>query len=137
MDKTWSDDVCGKKIEMIMPITGGLYGCKTKCDMNKECTAIEHSNAANGVKCCILRRCPVPVPIPNVTQAGWHGGEFKYLGYVKGNCAVTQLCSSGKLYHITIQKDNCLPFIFFFAGQIRQNQLLRLSQDHQLHLLQQ
>ena len=90
MDKTWSDDACGKMIEMIMPITGGLEECKTKCDMTKECTAIEYSNAAkNGEKCCVLRRCPVPVPIPNVDQANWHGGQYKYVGYAKGNYAVT------------------------------------------------
>ena len=90
MNKTWSDDVCGEMIEMIMPIRGGLEECKTKCNMNKECTAIEYSNVVMKiVKCCILRRCPVPVPTPNVTQAEWHGGQFKYDGYVKGNDAAT------------------------------------------------
>ena len=94
MNKTWSDDVCGEKIEMIMPIAGGLEECKSKCNMNKQCTAIEYSNSVfkspyyKAVQCCVLRRCPVPIPIPNVTQAEWHGGHFKYDGYVKGNYAV-------------------------------------------------
>ena len=85
-DKTWSDDVCGAKIEMIMPISGGLNECQKRCNMKKECTAIEYSNDAIyiGVKCCILRKCPLPVPSPQVVQAQWHGGQYKYVGYVKG-----------------------------------------------------
>ena len=74
---------------MIMPIKGGLDACKMKCSMNKDCTAIEYSNNAppvingKGVKCCVLRKCRLPVPNPQVVQAKWHGGRSKYDGYVK------------------------------------------------------
>ena len=70
---------------MIMPISGGLYECQQKCDMTKECTAIEYSTYATtyGYKCCILRKCPLPVPRPQVDQAKWHSGKYKYVGYAK------------------------------------------------------
>ena len=65
---------------MIMPISGGLYECQTKCNMKKECTAIEFSK---DMKCCVLRKCPLPVPRPQLVQAKWHSGKSKYVGYVK------------------------------------------------------
>ena len=83
--KTWSDDACGEMIRMIMPIAGGLYACKEECNKAESCTAIEYSsNVFNAeVKCCVLRKCPVPVPEPQVKQANWHDGKSKYVGYVK------------------------------------------------------
>ena len=76
---------------MIMPVPGGLPECQKRCDMKKECTAIEYSNLTNHfphkenykMQCCILRKCPLPVPVPQVLQAKWHRGEFKYVGYVE------------------------------------------------------
>ena len=78
--KTWSDNVCGDMIRMIMPIAGGLDACKELCDKEKSCTAIEYSSI---IHCCVLRKCPVPVPEPQVTDATWHDGIAKYVGYVK------------------------------------------------------
>ena len=69
---------------MIMPISGGLDECQEKCNMKTECTAIEYSNdAIADLTCCILRKCPLPVPNPQEVQAQWHGGGYKYVGYVK------------------------------------------------------
>ena len=96
-DRTWSDRVCGEMIEMIMPIRGGLNECKRKCDMKESCTAIEYSkNVVNvesgkGEKCCVLRECPLPVPVPDVAQAEWHGGKSKYVGYVKRKYDITEV----------------------------------------------
>ena len=69
---------------MIMPIAGGVEECKRECNKNKKCTAIEFSDAPEIGKCCVLRSCPKPVPKPDVTQAEWHGSQFKYVGYTKG-----------------------------------------------------
>jgi len=82
---TWSEEACGKKIRSIMPIAGGLDACKQECNTEKNCTAIEYAMSAtpNNVTCCVLRKCPSPVPTPNVTQAEWHGGIYDYVGYVK------------------------------------------------------
>ena len=83
---TWSEEACGKKIRSIMPIAGGLDACKQECNNENNCTAIEYAMSAtpNNVTCCVLRKCPSPVPTPNVTQAEWHGGIYDYVGYVKG-----------------------------------------------------
>jgi len=82
---TWSEEACGKKIRSIMPIAGGLDACKQECNNENNCTAIEYAMSAtpNNVTCCVLRKCPSPVPTPNVTQAEWHGGIYDYVGYVK------------------------------------------------------
>ena len=83
--KTWSDNVCGEMIRMIMPIDGGLEACKVECNKEKSCNAIEYSsNVFNQqVKCCVLRKCPLPVPEPQVKQANYHDGKSKYVGFVK------------------------------------------------------
>ena len=84
---TWSDEACGKSIEMIMPISGGLDACKEKCNTNENCTAIEYAGKEQdeNVDCCVLRKCPYPVPTPDITHAAWHDGKYNYEGYAKGN----------------------------------------------------
>ena len=69
---------------MEMPIPGGLEACKEECNKEESCTAIEYSSDVfnTGLKCCILRKCPVPVPEPQVVDAIWHP-PAKYVGYVK------------------------------------------------------
>ena len=73
----------------------GLETCKDKCDSNEECTAIEYASTTWDEEtvdedllindCCVLRRCPLPVPSPKVEQAEWEGSSrsFKYIGYAK------------------------------------------------------
>ena len=86
---TWSEEACGAVdlgTDMIMPSPAGLQGCLLKCNFVQNCNAIEYamSATANNVTCCVLRKCPSPVPTPNVTQAKWHGGMYDYVGYAKG-----------------------------------------------------
>ena len=90
-NNTWSDEICGESIEMIMPISGGLDACKEKCSANENCTTIEYALNAPDVDCCVLRKCPLPVPVPDVAQARWHGGKYHYEGYVKGKYKVILL----------------------------------------------
>jgi len=85
---TWSEEACGAVnlgTDMIMPIAGGLEACKEKCNTVQNCNAIEYAMSAtpNNVTCCVLRKCPSPVPTPNVTQAEYHGGMYDYVGYAK------------------------------------------------------
>ena len=84
-NNTWSVEVCGEMIDMIMPIPGGLQACKEKCNGLEECTAFEYALTTwdDDTDCCILRNCPLPVPKPEVTQAKWHDGSFDYVGYAK------------------------------------------------------
>ena len=72
---------------MIMPINGGLEKCKEECDADLSCTAFEYANTTfdADTNCCVLRNCPLPVPTPAVTQAGWHSGNFNYSGYASRN----------------------------------------------------
>ena len=95
-DKTWSEEACGEMIRMEMPISGGLDACKAECDKEESCTAIEYSsNAFNaGLKCCVLRQCPVPVPDPQVIDAKWHDNS-KYVGYVKRKYTPPDVLLSG------------------------------------------
>ena len=72
-----------------MPVTRrgihGLETCKEKCDNNTDCTAIEFTeNAVNEDNCCVLRKCPYPVPEPELQTAVWHNGSYNYTGYVRG-----------------------------------------------------
>ena len=64
--------------------------------MDESCTAIEYSSDVfnAGLKCCILRKCPVPVPEPQVTDAKWHGNA-KYVGYVKCKYTTPDILISG------------------------------------------
>ena len=70
---------------MIMPIPGGLEACKARCNTVPNCNAIEYAVSAtqNNETCCVLRKCPSPIPTPDFTQAGWHGGRYDYVGYAK------------------------------------------------------
>ena len=71
---------------MIMPIDGGLEACKDHCTNNKECTAFEYAltTSSDEIDCCVLRKCPFPVPPPDLEQAEWHEGSFfDYVGYKK------------------------------------------------------
>ena len=67
---------------------GGLDGCKEECNKDESCTAIEYSSLVlNSIDNCILRKCPVPVPEPDVIGAT-HGFpedsiQDKFVGYVK------------------------------------------------------
>ena len=87
-NKTLSFEQCGEEIQMIMPIMpkglDGLEACKERCDNNSNCNAIEYAEeAVNEDNCCVLRKCPYPVPEPYLEQAIWHGGHYYYTGYVK------------------------------------------------------
>ena len=70
---------------MIMPIPGGLQACKEKCNSVEDCTAFEYALTTydDSIDCCVLRKCPLPVPTPELTQAEWHDGNFDYVGYAK------------------------------------------------------
>ena len=75
-----------------MRIDVSLDECKEECDKEKTCTAIEYSSMVEfsskaRLQCCVLRKCPVPVPEPDVADAT-HGHpkdtiKDKYTGYVK------------------------------------------------------
>ena len=82
---TWSVEVCGQMIEMIMPIPGGLNACKEKCNNLEDCTAFEYALTTrdDDTDCCVLRNCPLPVPAPQLTMAEWHNGLYSYEGYAK------------------------------------------------------
>jgi len=101
---TWSEEACGA-VELavddkvsIAELNMSLGLCKWRCNDDENCTAFEYAPfcfqfySLNGslrkkIKCCILRKCPTPVPTPNVTQAGWYGGIMTayggYDGYAK------------------------------------------------------
>ena len=96
--KTWlpddvkDDDIC-KFIPsqlnkgMIMPVNGGLDGCKKLCNNNSECDAIEYapSPGEGKVDCCILVKCDGSVPEPTETGEHYHPGQdYEYNGYKKG-----------------------------------------------------
>ena len=81
-NKTWSLEQCGPAIQIISPITRkGIHGlemCKETCDNNTDCTAIEFTEtAANHDNACVLKKCPYPVPEPDLD---W----YDFTGYVKG-----------------------------------------------------
>ena len=93
---TWSEEACGERIRMEMGEEWGLVACKAECNKDESCTAIEHSTDVFGigVKCCILRKCPVPVPEPQVEDAIWHP-PAKYVGYVKRKYTPAEVSISG------------------------------------------
>ena len=64
----------------------GLQGCKKKCRETKECTAIEYASKTfnEETDCCVLRKCPYPVPEPDLYVAEWHGGQYSYFGHERG-----------------------------------------------------
>ena len=106
---------------MIMPISGGLHECQTKCNIKKECTAIEYSDDVEGAKCCVLRKCPFPVPRPQVVQAKWHNGKHKYVGYVKCKYTGIQFSNSSHYIYIYIYDmyDICAIILYFVRDRER------------------
>ena len=97
-DKTWLPDKVKEEDNckfipsqlnkgMIMPVNGGLDGCKELCNSNSECDAIEYapSPGEGKVDCCILVKCDGSVPEPTETGEHYHPGQdYEYKGYKKG-----------------------------------------------------
>ena len=75
-----------------MPIDGGLEACKEKCNNHSKCTAFEYAltTYTDEIDCCVLRKCPFPVPKPKFVLAEWHTGSyFDYTGYAKGKNVIS------------------------------------------------